>query len=124
MPYDELLTKHKSLEDEIRKEMDECAKQGLSWEQCTEKLNDKAVELHDLGLQMRLIQDPTMTYGKNYRGTLVMVEDFVRKAKNGVYKDSDGYGVYATETGVSDIKIYPSDNDVRKDFSHVVWFKY
>ena len=123
MTYEELSKKYNSLREEATKEMDKCAREGLPWEQCVEKLKDKSVELHDIGLQMRLLQQPTITYGKNYRGTLVPIDDFVEKSKNGVYRDSDGYGMYATETSISDIKIYPSDTEVRKDFSHVVWFR-
>ena len=124
MTYEEIEKKYKELEAEIHKDMDECARKGMSWDDCVKELTDKAVEIHDLGLQMRLIQNPIITYGKNYRGTLIPIDDFVEKAKNGIYKDSEGYGVYATETSISDIKIYPSDTEVRKDFSHVVWFRY
>ena len=57
-------------------------------------------------------------------GDLFSLDDFIGNCECGGFLDSDGDGVYATSTRASDIHIYPSDvpDNVRTDFSHVVWF--
>jgi len=52
-------------------------------------------------------------------------EEFTRHCVDGMFIDDDGFGEYATDLQVSDIKVHPSD--VRgglwdERFTHVVWY--
>jgi hypothetical protein len=63
----------------------------------------------------------------NFEKFLIMetIEYFKECCDCGGFIDSDGFGVYATETQVSSIDVNPSDIETglyRKDFTHVVWF--
>lgn len=59
-------------------------------------------------------------------GDHMKFEDFEEACRNGWFIDYDGSGVYATEDKISDIAIYASDftehNNIRADFSHVMWY--
>lgn len=58
-------------------------------------------------------------------GDHMTIEDFKEYCDCGGFCDYDGYGLYATETQMSNIDINPSDIETglyRKDFTHVVWF--
>lgn len=58
-------------------------------------------------------------------GDHMTIEYFKECCDCGGFIDSDGFGVYATETQVSSIDVNPSDIETglyRKDFTHVVWF--
>ena len=53
------------------------------------------------------------------------IEEFKKLVMDGALTDTDGSGLYATETSTSDVEIVPSDveeNLIREDFSHVMWF--
>lgn len=124
--YSRLKKKYDALEKEIGDRMDELARSGVEWDECMKILHDKAEELHAIGCDMRLVMEPTMTFGKNFNGTLIPIEKFRDGCLRGKYSDGEGYGMYATKTGISDVVIYPSDvidEKVRSDFDQVVWFR-
>ena len=53
------------------------------------------------------------------------LKDFVKDVKDEVFRDWDGYGVYATEEGYTDIIIHPSDvlrNRYKKEYPYICWF--
>lgn len=123
--YKELLRANERLGKELTEKEDECAKKGLKWEEMLVETKDIRALIAENDRKLRNMQDPTMQFGKNWAGDLMTLENFVNSVENGFFVDNDGYGRYATETGVSDIRVYPSDildNDYRHDFSHVMWF--
>lgn len=53
------------------------------------------------------------------------LKEFIKCVKYGLFTDYDGYGVYATKKGYTDIKIYPSDvmHDLHKvEYPYICWF--
>lgn len=70
---------------------------------------------------MKITMGPLPTYGD-----LMTLTDFMDDVKAGYFIDYDGHGNYATETEMSNKRIYPSDvkkGDVETErFTHVVWF--
>lgn len=109
---------------EISNEETECAKKGLSYEDMIEKTRDLRYKVYRLDKEMRLIQDPALQYNKEWKGELMPIEEFMTLCGTEL-TDNDGYGLYATETSVSDVRIYPSDvleEKYRDDFTHVMWF--
>lgn len=123
--YKELLKANERLDKELAEKEDECAKKGLKWEEMLAETKDIRIQIAENDRKARNMKDPTMQFGKKWAGDLMTLEDFVNSVENGFFVDNDGYGRYATETGVSDIHIYPSDvldNEYRHDFSHVMWF--
>lgn len=122
--YKELIKENEKLSEQLAQKEDECAKEGLSWDEMFEKTKDLRVKLTLNDRNARLIQDPVMQFGKNWNGEFIPIEKFVKMCEDGLFNDNDGIGRYATETGVSDVYIYPSDildNLYRKDFSRVLW---
>ena len=122
--YKELIKENEKLTKEITQKEDECAKEGLSWEQMFEKTKDLRIKFTLNDRKARLIQEPSMQFGKKWNGKFYTLNEFINEVKKEFLTDDNGVGRYATETGVSDIYVYPSDifDDIyRKDFSHVLW---
>lgn len=123
--YKELVKEYEHLSTQLKDAEEQCAKKGVDWDEMLKETNEIRVKLLLNDQQQRLIKDPTMQFGKTWNGELIPIEEFVRICQNELYSDNDGYGRYATEKGVSDVAIYPSDildDKYRKDFSHVMWF--
>lgn len=123
--YKEYIKENEKLSKQLSEKEDECAKKGMTWDEMFKETLDIRIKISENDRQARLIQDPTMTFGKKWNGELMSFERFIDGCKKELFTDNDGYGKYATETGISDIYIYPSDilDEVyRTDFSHVIWF--
>lgn len=60
-------------------------------------------------------------------GTLILVEDWLDSCKDGFFIDYDGWGYWATEFQMSNIRVNPSDTE-NPEFNppewatHVMWF--
>lgn len=123
--YEEIQKEIEHVKVRLLKAEDECAKKGLSFdEMILETIEDRKL-VFNLDKDARLVQDPSVQYKKKWKGVLIPMEDFKEKC-DGILTDEDGYGLYATETSVSDVKIYPSDileKKYRSDFTHVMWFE-
>jgi len=53
------------------------------------------------------------------------LDEFIEQVKLGVYNDFDGYGVYATETHISNKIVYPSGiarGEIDRSFTHIAWY--
>lgn len=124
--YEELKRMEDRLTEEYQQIFGESAKQGLPWKEFCEKAHDVKEQLYYVSMYKRLKQDPVLTYNKDIgHGDKYEIEKFKALCEGGMFIDEDGFGEYATETAVSDIEIYPSDvteNLVRDDFTHVIWF--
>lgn len=123
--YDELVKEESILDDEYEKISDECAKEGLSYKEFSDKVKPVKEKIYFISKYKRLKQTPTIEYGKEWKGDLYTLEKFISMVRNGGFIDDDGWGYYATETTKSDINIYPSDiseNIYRTDFTHIIWF--
>ena len=60
----------------------------------------------------------------DYGDHMTLIE-FIQYCQVGGFTNDDGDGFYATETGMTNIPVYPSDLVSGKyldSFSHVVWF--
>ena len=71
-----------------------------------------------LGVELKPI--PDLDYGDHY-----IMEEFIEDCESGGFIDYDGYGNYATETQMSDKKVWPSDitsGEYDRSWTHVVWF--
>ena len=104
---------------------DQCVHDGLSWDEFCKKAKKEREGLYFIDKYKRLKKDPIVEYGKEWKGDTYTMEEFKKMVNDGIFTDDDGYGYYATETSKSDVFIYPSDiteNLIRVDFSHVIWF--
>lgn len=124
--YEKLKREVEKLQDIINQKEDECARNGDSFEIMIEKTKQERNQYYEITKKMRLLKEPVMEFGKNFFDSQKFTfEQFVNMAKDGSLTDSDGHGYYATENGISDITIMPSDiteNMYRNDFTYVVWF--
>lgn len=123
--YEELTNEFESLSKEYEGMWNDCAKRGLSYDDMLEETKDIRGRIQNISQLMRLKQEPSITYKRKKGGNKYSIEDFIDMVNDGVLIDYDGYGVYASDKGVSDIEIYPSDiknNMYRKDFTHVIWY--
>ena len=53
------------------------------------------------------------------------LKEFIKCVKGGLFIDYDGYGVYATKKGYTDIIIRPSDvlhNRHKVEYPYICWF--
>jgi len=124
--YSDYKKEFEKLNKELLLQEDECAKNGLSFDEMFEKTKDIRIQLFKISQEMRLVQEPTMVFDKQWNGEYYTLEEFVRTCEMNGFTDEDGCGYYATENGKSNIPIYPSDvldDKVRNDFSHVIWFE-
>lgn len=123
--YEELLREDEKLDKEYEELSDTCAKEGLSYMEFSEKAKPIKEKLYFISKYLRLKKTPSVEYGKEWKGDLYTLENFISNVKSGAFIDDDGWGYYATETTKSDINIYPSDiseNIYRNDFTHIIWF--
>ncbi len=81
-------------------------------------------QIAELSVKMRLIKIPEFDEIPDY-GDEMSLEAFIENCSVGNFIDYDGFGYYATEDKMTDIRVYPSDiteGVYRKDFPKVVWF--
>ena len=60
-----------------------------------------------------------------YEDCKMTLQEFIECVEMGAFIDYDGYGVYATDEGVTHIEVYPSSvlrGWVRDEFPYVCWF--
>ena len=125
LSYRELKNECKKLQEEYDDLMDESLKKGDSFEDFFNIAKPIKEKLYFCGKYKRLKQDPTVEFGKEWKGSIFTLEKFINLVNDGMFIDEDGVGYYATETGKSDIMIFPSDileGLYRKDFTHIIWF--
>lgn len=75
-------------------------------------------QISELSGKMKLIQIPEFDEIPDY-GDVMTLDDFIENCAVGNFIDYDGFGYYATEDKMTDIRIYPSDTTegvYRKDF--------
>jgi len=106
----------------------DCAYRGVPYDEMAVQTEGIRKELMELSQEMRLIKEPRITYRKKNDksvGNRYKFSDFIDMCRDGVLIDDDGFGLYASSKGVSDIEVYPSDiiqGRHRNDFSHVIWY--
>ena len=122
--YQELMKKYEELEKKLGVIEDDCAKKNMPFDDMYKETYDIRNEMFSISQEARLLQEPTIEFGKTWKGSLYTMDEFKEMCLNNEITDNDGYGYYATETGKSNILIMPSDileNKYRTDFSHVIW---
>lgn len=123
--YDELLRDESKLEMAYSDIETECLKDNLSFSEFCDKAHDVKEKLFFVDKYIRLKKEPIITYGKEWNGNFMSIDEFKGKCESGYYTDEDGRAYYATESSKSDIEIKPSDfefNLIRDDFPYVIWF--
>lgn len=83
-----------------------------------------APRLQELALSLVGKTTPTLHPFPTY-GDLMPISEFAECVRQGGFKDYDGYGRYATEEGVSEIVVSPSQfkkHGPNPTFTHIVWF--
>ena len=122
--YAQFKEEYRQLEVENMEMEDQCAKDGLSWQEMLVKTRDIKEQMADIDKKMRKIQEPSLIYNKKWKGKKILLEDFISASVAKELTDTTGEGYYATETAKTDIRIYPSDiiqNIYRTDFPYVLW---
>jgi hypothetical protein len=97
----------------------------MTFSEFCEKAHDVKEKMFYLSKYIRIKQEPTITYGKEWNGDFITFDEFKKRCNTMYYTDDDGYGFYASESSKSDVEIYPSDiteNIFRTDFPYVIWF--
>lgn len=126
MTLEDLQKEEKRIDAKYQDILNSSAKEGLSWEDFCKKAHDEREQLYFLSKYIRLKQEPTMSFDTERGGDEYTLEEFKEICtETNMFTDSDGFGVYATEKGVSDIEVYPSDfteNLYRTDFTHILWY--
>ena len=123
--YEELVREEEALDNEYNKLSDECANEGLSYQEFKEKATPIRQKIYFVSKYKRLKQSPSLEYDKEWNGNVFTIEQFIERSESGSFMDYDGYGYYATHNAKSDILIYPSDileHIYRDDFTHIIWF--
>jgi hypothetical protein len=125
--YSELVSEYNRLEEKYNAIESDCLKDNLSYAEFCNKAHDVKEKMFMVDKFIRLKEDPILTYGKEWSGTLYELNKFKEMCseEKQLLTDEDGYGYYATETTKSSIMIKPSDvvyDMLRDDFTHVLWF--
>ena len=110
--------------EELAEIKEKCLQEGLPYEEMVKKTLDLRKELTLIDRNIRLLKEPVVTMGKKWAGHFMLFGDFISLSLSGEMTDKDGYGFYATQTSVSNIRVYPSDivNGIyRDDFTCVLW---
>ena len=122
---EELKKEEDRLQERYSEIEDDCAKEGLSYFEFMERAKDVKERLYFVSKYIRLNSEPAVEYGKEWRGDIYTLDEFIKNCQNGNFIDSDGYGYYSAKDAKSDIEVLPSDileGIYRKDFTHVIWF--
>lgn len=123
--YEELLKEEQRLNQEYTDIETQSLKDNLTFNEFCEKAHDVKEKLFFLDKQIRLKKEPIITYGKEWTGDFMTIDEFRNKSQSKFFTDEDGIGYYATESSKSDVEIKPSDfefNIIREDFPYVIWF--
>lgn len=123
--YNELLAEKNRLELKYAQIETDCLKDNLSFAEFCNKAHDVKDKLYAIDKFLRLKEDPVLSYGKEWAGTMYDINYFKEMCEHEMFTDEDGFGYYATETAKSNIIVKPSDftsKMVREDFTHVLWF--
>lgn len=123
--YSELLAEKNRLELKYAQIETDCLKDNLSFAEFCNKAHDVKDKLYAIDKFLRLKEDPVLSYGKEWAGTMYDINYFKEMCEHEMFTDEDGFGYYATETAKSNIIVKPSDftsKMVREDFTHVLWF--
>jgi hypothetical protein len=116
----------KKLDKVYNDKLNECCSKGMSWEDFMEEAKSEKEELYFISKYIRLKKEPTISFDTERGGEEFTLEEFKKICTtSNMFTDSDGFGVYATEKGVSDIEVIPSDfveGIYRTDFSHILWY--
>lgn len=126
--YNDLQKKYTELVKSYSVLWNDCAYRGLPYNEMLTETENLRNEIYEISQNMRLIKEPRITYTKKNEKTVgdrYKIADFIDMCVDGVLTDEDGFGLYASSKGISDIEVYPSDitgEKYRKDFTHVMWF--
>ena len=125
--FNELISERDRLEEKYSQIETDCLKDNLSFAEFCNKAHDVKDKLIVVDKFIRMKEDPIMTYGKEWSGTLYEINKFKEMCdeEHKLLTDEDGFGYYATENAKSNIMVKPSDfvyDLVRNDFTHVLWF--
>jgi len=84
----------------------------------------KLIEQTDTHLVFRKVVDIVPHKAKLAEGALMTLERFEEAANEGSLADYDGHGCLATDTHVSNWRIYPSEawKSFPEVFTHVTWY--
>jgi len=91
----------------------------ISWGVFLEMRAEHNKKVHDTVSKL-LNLEPIPQYGD-----IFTLDEFVKCVEDGSFMDHDGSGNYATETGMSNKDVYPSDiksGNIDRKWTHVVWF--
>lgn len=123
--YSDFASEYETICKEISEKENECAGKGMDFLSMVEETKELRKKAFVLSKEMRIRQEPNIKTGRKWKGQFFEFDAFIEFVKAENVNDNDGYGYYATNGGVSDIFIYPSDIEFglyRKDFSRVLWF--
>ena len=107
--YEELLKEEQRLNQEYTDIETQSLKDNLTFNEFCEKAHDVKEKLFFLDKQIRLKKEPIITYGKEWTGDFMTIDEFRNKSQSKFFTDEDGIGYYATESSKSDVEIKPSD---------------
>ena len=74
---EKLKEKYKQIENKITTMEDECAKSGKSFEEMIEATNDERTSLYMLSKEIRLVQEPSIEFGKRWKGDTLTLDDLL-----------------------------------------------
>jgi hypothetical protein len=140
--YEELVREEDTLNDEYENLSDECAKNGLKYNEFKEKATPIRQKIYFVSKYKRLKQPPTLEYNKEWNGNLYTIEQFIEMSESGGFMDYDGFGhfiktVDGKKYAIVDIYFSIDEDDVsykgesigsifyvcnRLDLREIVWF--
>lgn len=126
LSYNKLLKEEQNYQKKYQEIQDKCVSEGLSYEEFCTKAHEIKEYLFFIEKFIRKKTQPTVIYGKKWDGKIYELTEFTELCNNESITDIDGVGYYATINTKSDVKIIPSDvtnNILRDDFTHVIWFE-
>lgn len=124
--YAQYKEEYRQLEIDNTEQEEQCAKDGLTWQEMLIKTREIKDRMAEIDKKMRKIQEPSLTYNKKWKGKKLLLEDFIISAVAKEITDTSGEGYYASETAKTDVRVYPSDiieNIYRTDFPYVLWIE-
>ena len=123
----QLRNERAKVKSEYDRIMEKCLKERVGYEEFMHRAAEPKEQLYLIDKYLRLKAAATVEYGKEWKGDLMPIGEFKRKAADKIITDEDGEGWYATENAKSDVRVVPSDvteDLLRTDFTHVLWFEF
>lgn len=126
---EKLREKQRLAYEEYWSAMDETIDKEMEWHEVEKHLRPSVTKIKEIEQQIDILTPVEFKDIPDY-GDPMPIDAWIECVRDGFFIDYDGHGYLATETQMSNVRIYPSDfakswfleKAGKGEFTHVIWF--